>query len=263
MSTDVPNPWLRGYFPRPLARRRVVFFPHGGGSASFYRPLVRALPDDIEGLVVQYPGREDRLGEPCHTDMAGLVKPLAEALARLDDKPVWFFGHSMGASVAHETARLLGPAGGTLPERLVVSGRPGPARQRPDDKHLDDERLWNDVCRLGGTDERLLRMPGVREMTLPALRADYRLVGAYRPAPGRDLTVGVSVCYGADDPEVDAVDAAAWAAVTSAGTELVRFPGGHFYLREAAQAELTGWLAERLHGHLRHAHADPAGRNRP
>ncbi|MFF3306016.1 thioesterase II family protein [Streptomyces sp. NPDC002952] len=257
MNTDVPNPWLRGYFPRPAARRRVVFFPHGGGAATFYRPLARELPYDVEGLVVQYPGREDRIGDPCCTDMPGLVEPLAKALAELDDKPVWYFGHSMGASVAHEVTRLLGAAGGTLPERLIVSGRPGPARQRPDDKHLDDERLWADVCLLGGTDERLLRMPGVREMTLPVLRADYRLLGTYRARPGRDLTVPVSVCYGAEDPEVDAQDAAAWAAVTSADTELVRFPGDHFYLRGAGRSELADWLTERLCRHTGHP-----GRNR-
>ncbi|MFF6909603.1 thioesterase II family protein [Streptomyces sp. NPDC012389] len=262
MSTEVPSPWLRGYFPRPRARLRVVFFPHGGGSASFYRPLARDLPDEVEGWVVQYPGREDRIGDPCCTDMPGLVEPLAKALAYLDDRPVWFFGHSMGASVAHEITRLLGAVGGTLPERLVVSGRPGPARQRPDDKHLDDDRLWDDVCSLGGTDEQLLRLPGVREMALPALRADYRLVGTYRPPPGRDLSVPVSVCYGTEDPEVDAEDAAAWAAATSADTELVRFPGGHFYLRGDAQAALTAWLEQRLRGRPRNAPTDPAGRNR-
>jgi len=262
MSTDVPNPWLRGYFPRPGAVRRLVFFPHGGGSASFYRPLVRDLPEGVEGMVVQYPGREDRIGEPCCTDMPGLVEPLAKALTQLDDKPVWYFGHSMGASVAHEVTRFLGTAGEALPERLVVSGRAGPARQRPDDKHLDDERLWADVVQLGGTDARLLQMPGLREMALPALRADYRLVGTYRPATGRDLAVPVSVCYGAEDPEVDAADAAAWAAATSAPTELTTFPGGHFYLRDPAQDELTRWLARRLHGDAQPAHADPAGRNR-
>ncbi|MFJ4878278.1 thioesterase II family protein [Streptomyces sp. NPDC088745] len=257
MSTLVPNPWLRAYFPRPDAVRRVVFFPHGGGSASFYRPLVRALPDGVEGMVVQYPGREDRIGEPCCTDMPGLVEPLAKALTRLDDKPVWFFGHSMGASVAHEVTRLLGGAGEKLPERLVVSGRPGPARQKPDDKHLDDDRLWADVCRLGGTHARLLELPGIREMTLPVLRADYRLVGTYRPQTARDLSVPLSVCYGTEDPEVDADDAAAWTAATSGRTDVTAFPGGHFYLRGPAQAELTRWLAGRLS-----APTDLAERNR-
>jgi pyochelin biosynthetic protein PchC len=163
----------------------------------------------------------------------------------------------MGASVAHEVTRLLGTAGEALPGRLVVSGRPGPARQKPDDKHLHDERLWADVCQLGGTNAKLLELPGIREMTLPVLRADYRLVGTYRPDPGRDLSVPVSVCYGTEDPEVDADGATAWAEATSAPTDVTAFPGGHFYLRGPAQGELTQWLTGRLT-----APTDLAGRNR-
>ncbi|MBK3558796.1 hypothetical protein JHN55_20160 [Streptomyces sp. MBT56] len=48
---------------RPYARARVLLFPHGGGSASYYRSWGRSAPWDIEFFAVQYPGREDYLDE--------------------------------------------------------------------------------------------------------------------------------------------------------------------------------------------------------
>ncbi|MBZ4497902.1 alpha/beta fold hydrolase [Dermacoccus sp. Tok2021] len=233
---------------RPGSSRRVVFFPHGGGGASFYHPLARALPDDIEGVLVQYPGREDRINEPPPCTMEQLADSLTEAVGVLFDRPVWFFGHSMGASVAHEVTRRLTVRSGPLPKRLVVSGRPGPSRQTSDDLHLDDERLWNDVCRLGGTDSQLLAMPEVRAMVLPAIRADYRLVETYRPTRATDLTVPVSCCYGENDPEVSRLDAEAWREATTDSVDVHSFPGGHFYLRNESEAALIDWLASEIYG---------------
>lgn len=242
--TTVLNTWLRMFAPRPDATMRLVFFPHAGGSASFYRPLTGALPEHVEPVVVQYPGREDRLAErPCDA-MDELVDELADALDPLGDKPVWYFGHSMGASVAHEVTRLRTAAGARPPERLVVSARPGPARQLPGDKHLDDDRLWADVRALGGTDARLLAMPEVRAIALPAIRADYRLIETYRPRPGTDLDVPVTACFGDRDPEVTMADARAWRAVTTGPFEVACFAGDHFYLRGDGERAVGEWLTE-------------------
>jgi pyochelin biosynthetic protein PchC len=239
--TVVLNAWLRTFFPRPDAVVRLVIFPHAGGAASFYRPLARALPEHIEPVIVQYPGREDRIGEAPFGAMDQLVAALAGALGPLTGKPIWYFGHSMGASVAHEVTRRHG----TRPGRLIVSGRPGPARQRPDSKFLDDDRLWADVCGLGGTDARLLAMPEVRARALPAIRADYRLIGTYQARLGVDLDVPVTACFGDRDPEVDRSDAEAWRAVTTGPFEVERFTGDHFYLRNDGERALVSWLAER------------------
>lgn len=246
MTPIAPHRWLRVYFPRPEATRRLLIFPHGGGSASFYRPLARELPLDVEGVIVQYPGREDRLEDPHCTTMDSLVEDLAEAVGCLFDRSVTFFGHSMGASVAHEVTRRLTHRGAALPQRLIASGRPGPERQTPDDKHLDDDRLWDDVCRLGGTHERLLELPEVRAMVLPSIRADYRLVETYEATLEADLTIPVSAIHGVADPEVSDVDARAWAGTTTGAFDVRGFEGDHFYLRNRGEQALIGWLGARL-----------------
>ncbi|MYV91372.1 thioesterase, partial [Streptomyces sp. SID1034] len=48
-GADAPyRTWFRCYWPRPGARRRLVIFPHGGGSASFYRPFAKRMPPWVE-----------------------------------------------------------------------------------------------------------------------------------------------------------------------------------------------------------------------
>jgi pyochelin biosynthetic protein PchC len=241
--THAPNPWLRSYPARPNAPTRLVIFPHGGGSASFYRSLARAIGEHVDAVVVQYPGREDRLGEPHIDAMAPLARGVAAALRKSFDRPIAFFGHSMGASVAHEVSRRLERDVDLSPDVLVVSGRPGPSRQKPGAKHLDDEQLWDDVRRLGGTDRRLIDQPEIRAMVLPTLRADYRLVETYRPPLSADLRTAVTACIGAQDPEVTVEDATTWRDATTGPFDLAVFPGDHFYLRSPSEDAVADWLS--------------------
>ncbi len=240
--TTFPGPWFRVYWSRPAARVRLLMFPHGGGSASFYRPLAQRMAGDVEPVIVQYPGREDRLDDECVPDMAAMADRITRALLPLLDRPVVLFGHSMGASVAHEVALRL-RALDRRPAMLIASGRPGPALQKRGDKHLDDDRLWDEVTRLNGTDTSLLLSEHVRQIVMPALRADYRLIETYRAPTGRGLDCPVAACVGADDDEVPVAESLAWRDSTTGAFTSRVFPGDHFFPRTAAEG-LASWLAE-------------------
>ena len=56
---------------------------------------------------MQYPGRADRMRDPFLTDARQMAKYIAAALAPLQDRPMALSGHSMGALVVYETARVL------------------------------------------------------------------------------------------------------------------------------------------------------------
>ncbi|WP_043225454.1 thioesterase II family protein, partial [Burkholderia glumae] len=47
--------------PRSDARVRLVCFHYAGSGASMFAPWAAALPDAVELLAVQLPGRENRL----------------------------------------------------------------------------------------------------------------------------------------------------------------------------------------------------------
>ncbi|MEV7612190.1 alpha/beta fold hydrolase [Streptomyces sp. NPDC089799] len=224
---------FRRHAPRPYARARVLLFPHGGGSASHYRPWAAAAPWDIEFLAVQYPGREDRYAEPVPADIQGVAAALAEDLR--DDGPALptvVFGHSMGALVAYEFTRRLAAAG-EPPARLVVSGHPAPRLTRPGRVHLgSDEELVGELRRTGATHTDLLDDASLIQAFLPVIRGDYRLSETYRPLPGDRLDVPVTVLYGDRDPEIDTREAEGWREATTASCDFRVFEGGHFYLEE-------------------------------
>ncbi|MFF9687119.1 thioesterase II family protein [Streptomyces sp. NPDC014623] len=237
--------WIRRFHPAPEAGDRVVCFPHAGGSASYYFPFSAALSPAADVLAVQYPGRQDRLQEPCITDMSILADELTDELARWADRPLTFFGHSMGATVAFEVARRL-EARGVILRGLFASGQRAPSRQREEHVHLrDDQALVEELKRLSGTDSELLDDEAVLTMVLPAMRGDYRAVESYRHRPGPPLNCPVLTLAGDSDPLVEVAEARAWAQHTVAPFRLRVFPGGHFFLSahtESIVREITDHL---------------------
>ncbi|MFI6476254.1 thioesterase II family protein [Streptomyces sp. NPDC050516] len=229
--------WFRRFTTVEGDGPRLVCFPHAGGSATAYMHLARTLPADIDVVAVQYPGRQERYREAPFTALEPLVQAVAEELAHGlaadPGRPYALFGHSMGALVAFETARLLARRELPSPQRLFLSGRGAPS-VRPGIRYdlYDDADVLAQVRRLGGTDQSMLDNPGVLEMVLPALRADYRALGTYRWRGGEPLATPITALIGDSDPVVTVQEARTWREQTSGDFAFKIFPGGHFYLVE-------------------------------
>ena len=88
-------------------------------------------------------------------------------------------------------------------------------------------------------------MPELRQIFLPTIRDDYRLVENYRSEPSPQLSCPIHTMYGESDPEVTESHAAAWAAYTRDDWHGRPFPGDHFYLA-AHTAQVVAYLSEIL-----------------
>ncbi|MFD3513679.1 thioesterase II family protein [Streptomyces sp. NPDC058657] len=239
--------WIRDFHPSPPGTPRLLCLPHAGGSAGFYFPFSAALSPGVDVLAVQYPGRQDRWLDAFAESVDALADELFAVLGPDDGTPLALFGHSMGAVVGYELARRL-QAAGRPPAVFFASGRRAPSLTRTETVHLrDDAGLIEEIKKLNGTDSTLLDDAEVREMILPSLRADYRVVETYRRAPGPRLSCPVVAMTGDSDPRVTVEEARTWAEETSGGFELLVHPGGHFYLATQQRAVLAQ-LTERLRG---------------
>ncbi|WP_313954566.1 alpha/beta fold hydrolase [Frankia sp. EI5c] len=166
------------------------------------------------------------------TSIAALADAIAERLLLLGDRPMAFFGHSMGSIVAFEvTRRLEATPGAPTPLIIFPSARPAPSRGRPGNVHRgDDDSVLASIAALGGTDQRLLADPELRKIILPATRADYQAIESYHCAPGVTVGVPLRAMIGDSDPAVNEAEALAWREHTTSEFDLAVLPGGHFYL---------------------------------
>ncbi|MFH8337065.1 thioesterase II family protein [Streptomyces sp. AM6-12] len=247
MTTACPtgDPWVRRFHPARQDSGRLVCFPHAGGSASFYFPFSAALRDAADVLAVQYPGRQDRHAEKGIETIAELADRAHEALQPYADRPLTFFGHSMGAIVAFEVARRF-ERDGEGPVHLFASGRRAPSASAGENVHRrDDEGLIAELRRLSGTDDRLLGDEEILRMVLPALRSDYTAIETYRATPSTVVTAPITALTGDADPRVSPQEAHAWRGHTTGPFDLEVFPGGHFYLSDRV-TEIAALLRTRL-----------------
>ncbi|MGW3957045.1 thioesterase II family protein [Streptomyces sp. NPDC004752] len=255
MASATASSWLRRYAGPVPPRVRLLCLPHAGGSATFFHSWGRALGDDVEVLTVRYPGRQERIAETPLTSIEELADRLVAELPPYLDAPLALFGHSMGASVAYETAHRLAAHHGTAAAALLmVSCRKPPHLVSPRGRWLrgtpdgrvptgsrpgTDAELIAEVRRLGGTDAALLDNADLRELLLPAIRADFEAVDRYTARPGVPLGCPVVGYLGAADPGLTREDIAAWSSVAPKGFDVRVLPGGHFYLTDQRDALLA------------------------
>ncbi|MFF4443546.1 thioesterase II family protein [Streptomyces sp. NPDC001502] len=269
-----PTTWIRCFHPKPAARYTLVCFPHAGGSASYYFDLSAALDPDIEMLVVQYPGRENRLFEEPAGSVAALADGVYEALrTRLPRRPA-FFGHSMGGLIGFEVARRLESAGGTAPHLLVASASSAPsvrtdrltsgearsgsdagsdagsAAEAEEAEPEPDEAVLARIMGLGGTSDGVRQDPELLQLVLPAIRGDLRALAEYRVDAGAVVGCPVTVFVADGDPDVPLAEAGAWGAHTTADADVHVFEGDHFYFSGNPPKFL-----ELLQDAVRHSHS--------
>jgi pyochelin biosynthetic protein PchC len=248
MNGPTAERWLRRFRDDDACGTKLVCFPHAGGWASAYRTWAAGLPSDTGVLAVRYPGREDRYGDPFPTGLEALADDIADALVELTGYRVVLFGHSMGASVAHEVALRLQKRG-CPPAALCVSGR-RPPHTLDGTRRLfgPDERIIADILRFDESRAAVFADPDLRELVLPAVRADYRLVDGYRGGSRPPLDCPMYGYTGDADPEVTPEQMRDWADMTQGTFRLRVLPGGHFYLigEEAALLADLGRVLDRV-----------------
>jgi surfactin synthase thioesterase subunit len=227
-------------------RRRLFCFHYAGATASIFRSWQEAIPEAVELIAIQLPGREYRLAEPLLTDMRQIVAALVDELPPLLDKPFVFFGHSLGMLVGFDVIRALRARGLREPELVIASGRNAPQFKWRDAgiELLPDDEFVAAVRDYNGTPEALLAEESLRELWLPRLRADLTLSAMYEYVEQRPLECPILVMFGAEDRLVSDVGLQGWLTHTTGNVRFCRYPGNHFFLHSSQRLVLAKIHAE-------------------
>jgi medium-chain acyl-[acyl-carrier-protein] hydrolase len=182
---------------------------------------------------VQLPGRGHRLGEAPVSRMAPLVALIARELRPFLNKRFAFFGHSMGAAIAFEIARLLRRERAPQPSHLFISARRAPQVLRDPDSltyNLPEAELIEDLRRLNGTPPEFFDEPDVLKVMLPLIRADFEVTQTYTYEEEPPLDCPITVYGGLQDDGVKRENLDAWCTQTTAPCAVRLFPGDHFFI---------------------------------
>jgi medium-chain acyl-[acyl-carrier-protein] hydrolase len=220
--------------------RRLFCFPYAGGAASIYRGWADKLPPDIEVYPVQLPGHGNRLSETPFKRIEPLVAAAADALSPYFEGSFAFFGHSMGAIISFELARLLRRESKPTPAHLFLSGRAAPHKIKKESLtyNLPEREFIEELRRLKGTPQEVLEHPELMNMLSPILRADFEICETHQPLPEPPLACPITAFAGLLDQDVTREQVEGWREYTSSSFTLRMFPGDHFFLHESAPVML-------------------------
>ncbi|HEX8318525.1 thioesterase II family protein [Longimicrobium sp.] len=240
MSTSTTDRWIVRPKANPRARLRLFCIAHAGGGASAFRGWAEALPPEVEVCPVQLPGRENRFTEKPFDRLDPLVAALADAVHPWLDLPWALFGHSNGALIGFELARMLRARGLSGPRHLFASGRRAPdvPAQDPPIGHLPDDEFLADLGELGGLPRELLENREIMQILLPVLRADVALHETFEFREEAPLDCPITAYGGVADAKATREVIEAWGRHTRGPFVMRMFPGGHFF----HQSEREGFL---------------------
>lgn len=218
------------YYPN-YNRTKVFFIPYAGGSKYSYFPFSRWTTDIIEVVPLEFPGRGVRHKDPLQTDINLIVCDLIGQLKGKTDGRYAIFGHSMGALIAFLLSEKILSMSLPLPVHLFLSGCQGPAGMKEGKKRylLPREEFVNNICRISGQDNNILRDERILEVFEPILRADIQAIDTYRYQPTQPLPIPFTVFAGNDDVFSDR-ELESWRNNTIFPLDVVKMSGGHFFL---------------------------------
>lgn len=260
MAERFPRLWFRRFRPASCEAPLLLCLPHAGGVAGTFHDLAVHLSPHIDVLAVQYPGRQDRLGETPYRNLRALADAIVDVLPNPLPRSVSLLGHSYGALIAFEIAQIL-TARGDQVKRLFLSAHGPQTAVRVNPIHLlPQDEFIAAIRAFSGPAADLLLDPMIAELSMPSLVADLEAAETHVMSQSPHASLCISALYGVDDPRALAQDLSRWKDFASCSVDgdfdLCGFEGGHLYLLEKSP-ELARYVLGFVGGN-RSADAVPA-----
>jgi medium-chain acyl-[acyl-carrier-protein] hydrolase len=224
---------------------RLFCLPYAGAGASVFAHWPDALPDDIEVVALQLPGREDRLPEAPMTDSATIVRVVSQVMRPYLRSPYALFGHCSGALAAFEVGRQLARRGHG-PGHLFVAAQNAPHLpfSAVPLHGLPDREFLTAVREIGGIRPEVAANDQLMAILIGALRADFTAWEGYRYQDGDGLNCPVTVFGGTSDPRTDPGGLAEWRRHTADPVAVRMLSADHFFTEHEEAVVLQTIAAE-------------------
>lgn len=240
------TPYIVSVNSRHDAPYSLYCFSYAGGSGQNFYSWNRLLPECIDHRVVNLPGRGKRFHETPLESISAMADEIVRDILRCPNQKILFYGHSMGAAVAYESAKRLEKHGVHIDHLFVGAFRaPNISSTNGKISHLPQEEFLNRVSAYGSDGiELLLSEPDLAELLLPMLRADFKAAENYH----NDLTPlssPITAFYGTKDTMTLAHHVEEWEKFTSSYFSAIPFQTSHFF-QESHAHEIISTIANTI-----------------
>lgn len=217
---------------------RLYVLHHAGGSHLLFRPWLSLLPDWVEVIALEVPGRGYSFGDQLCSGLEELISLFLREVRT--DKPFAFFGHSMGALIAYEmTLQLIQMK--AAPIWLGISAFLPPHLHNRESKsrsQMNDKELIQYLAKLGrmSTDEYGELEQDTLTAILEIVRSDFRLVDNWIMSEDSVSESTTFHCFsGKKDRLVTPTFAQGWDKYSPSKMAHTILDDGHFYVDSFSQ----------------------------
>ena len=189
------------------------------------------LGSEVLVAPVHLPGHGKRLNEAPIRNLRLLAQKAFEAIQTELRPPFCFLGHSMGALLAFEVARLA-TSRQILPAYLFVGGAKPPHLRSLSKRTFDlpEPEFLREIRKFNGTPQEVFDSEELLAFMMPMLRSDFEAVETYVLAGAEPLCCPIVAFGGIRDPTVSEEDLRGWGQYTVAEFSYFLLPGDHFFI---------------------------------
>jgi len=210
-------------------------FPYAGGSAYIFERWKKKLSDEIELLGIQLPGRGIRMAEKPITSIHIMADILANKINQSSGStPYAFFGHSMGATLAHEIILRIQnkKSQSSQIKHLFVSASKAPqlANTNKQIHKLSDMELIEELRQYNGTSAEIFEDQELLKQVLPTVRADFQASENYIYENSKPISTNITVFGGTNDQYVNRNELMDWKYRTNKNFQIHMLQGDHFFI---------------------------------
>lgn len=226
---------------------KAFLLPYAGATVTTYSAFKKSVPENVELVFLEMPGRGSKSNQKPYTDFPSVVNHLlAEIASQIQDQSYILYGHSMGSLLAYELYYQIRKEQLKLPEKLLLSGRIPPElciHMKKCSEYPDDDFLC-EVSAYGGLPDEVIHNTMLRNYFLPILRADFKLIENYIYHERQEkILCDLIVMYGENDPSTPAEDMQKWRLKSNHKFTCIEFPGNHFFcMNEKNQPIITSCM---------------------
>ncbi len=231
------NNWIIPIYVPINVKQQLFAFHHAGASSSIFYAWKDYLDNKTALYAIELPGRGTRFGEELIDDIDFIIDNITKAIVPfIDDKKIYFFGHSMGGVLAYEVILLLIQKKILQDTHLIVSAVSPPKYKQISfvEEHLyDNEKFEKILLQYDGIDQLLLENDEFKKVFFPIIRADFKAMFRYkRNVEKKPIDANITCILADNDKFVSIEKGLYWKEYTSKLFNFNIVKGKHLFIND-------------------------------